>query len=188
VRAAVLQQRALAELRQAWRKAGREELYVRMGINTGMMVVGNMGSRDRMDYTMMGDAVNLAARLEGANKYYGSAILVSEYTYGFVKNNFLCRRLDTVRVQGKKEPIDLYEVVEEQTASRAPDRRFTGAFARALAAFHRMDFPRATRLFQMTERLRPEGDVACRLYLKRCAELIAAPPPDDWDKVYDLAK
>jgi adenylate cyclase len=188
VLSAVRQQRKLTELREEWRKKGKDELAVRIGINTGPMVVGNMGSKERMDYTMIGDAVNLAARLEGANKYYGSYILISEYTYEEVRTKFLCRQLDIVRVQGKKEPIRLYEVVEELGMVNDGQRRLARYFEQALNAFHNLDFTVASKLFERCDKLRAGGDIACKLYLTRCAELIESPPPDDWDRVYDLAK
>jgi adenylate cyclase len=188
VRSAVTMQRRLVVMRENWRKQGRAELSVRMGVNTGPMVVGNMGSRDRMDYTMMGDSVNLAARLEGVNKYYGTYILVSEFTYGHIKDLFLCRELDMVRVQGKKDAIRLFEVVETMEDCIESQRVFAQAFAYALKTFRAMDFAKATELFSYSDRLRRGGDGACKLYLKRCAELIESPPAADWDRVYDMAK
>lgn len=188
VLAAVRQQRKLVELREQWRKQGKDELNVRMGINTGPMVVGNMGSKERMDYTIMGDSVNLAARLEGANKYYGSNVMVSEFTREHVAEKFLCREVDMVRVQGKEDAIRLYEVVEEVGRITEPQRRFQRMFAQALTTFRRMEFREATLLFETCNKLRPGGDTACKLYIKRCSELMETPPPEDWDRVYDIAK
>jgi adenylate cyclase len=188
VLAAVRQQRRLAELRKIWRDSGRDELKVRMGINTGPMVVGNMGSKERMDYTMMGDSVNLASRLEGANKYYGSLIMISEYTYAQVRERFFCREVDMVRVQGKDIPIRLYEVIEEMDRITERQRRLTLTFALALAAFRLMEFSKAAEIFESCDKMSGGADAACKLYYKRCAQLIEAPPPDDWDRVYDIAK
>ncbi len=173
VRAAVTQQRKLAIMREYWRAHGKEELFVRMGVNTGVASVGNMGSRSRFDYTMLGDTVNLAARLEGANKYYGSDILISEFTYDLVKDQFFCRELDRVRVQGKKDAIRLYEVIDEMGSVNDAHRRFTQTWRMALALFYQMRFEKAARLFAACDRLKREGDGACKLYLKRCAELAA---------------
>ncbi|MDH5510089.1 MAG: CHASE2 domain-containing protein [Nitrospinota bacterium] len=188
VLSAVCQQRKLVEMRKVWREQGRDELVVRMGINTGPMVVGNMGSKERMDYTMMGDPVNLAARLEGANKYYGSSIMVSEYTYELVKDRFFCREVDMVRVQGKDIPIRLYEVIEEMDRVVEPERRFVMMFTLALTTFRLMEFEKAAELFESCDKMTSGGDVASKLYYKRCAQLIEAPPPDDWDRVYDISK
>lgn len=187
-RSAVTMQRRLAVMRENWRKEGKDELNVRMGINTGPMVVGNMGSKERMDYTMMGDAVNLAARLEGVNKYYGTYILISEFTHAHIKDLFLCRELDMVRVQGKKDAIRLFEIVETTEDSTEAQRAFVRAFGHAIMTFRAMDFTKAAELFSYCDRLKRGGDGACKLYLKRCAELISSPPAPDWDRVYDMAK
>ncbi len=188
VLAAIRQQRKLVQMREKWREQGRDELFVRMGINTGPMVVGNMGSKERMDYTIMGDSVNLAARLEWANKYYGTYLMISEFTYELVKDNVMCRELDIVRLPGKKEAIRQYEALEEMENVSEAQRRFVWMFRHALATFRRMDFMKASRLFESCEKLRPEGDATCKLYIKRCAQLASAPPPEDWDRVYELSK
>lgn len=186
VRAAVRMQTRLAELRLQWHEQGRTELFVRMGINSGTMVVGNMGSRDRMDYTMIGDAVNLAARLESANKYYGSSILVSEFTYALIREEFLCRELDRVRVQGKNDAIGIYEVIAAIDSSSPEMRDAVAGFEQALQAFRRMRFAEAATLF--THCTETTGDLASRLYLQRIAELAANPPASDWDWTYHLGK
>ncbi len=99
----------LRELNEKWPEDRR--LNIGIGINTGIMTVGNMGSKSRMDYTLMGDNVNLGARLEGTNKIYGTNIIISEYTYEKIKDKFLCRELDNIRVKGKRKPVKIYEVI-----------------------------------------------------------------------------
>jgi len=99
----------LHELNENWPEDKR--LNIGIGINTGIMTVGNMGSKSRMDYTLMGDNVNLGARLEGTNKIYGTNIIISEYTYEKVKDKFLCRELDNIRVKGKHKPVKIYELI-----------------------------------------------------------------------------
>jgi adenylate cyclase len=96
-----------------------KRLNIGIGLNTGIMTVGNMGSKSRMDYTLMGDNVNLGARLEGTNKIYGTNIIISEFTYREIESLFLCRELDFIRVKGKKKPVKIYEVmdVNEQVVS-----------------------------------------------------------------------
>jgi adenylate cyclase len=94
------------------RSEGRPELDIGIGINTGIMTVGNMGSKNRMDYTLMGDNVNLGARLEGTNKVYGSHIIISEFTYNDVKDQVIVRELDNIKVKGKTKPVRIYELIE----------------------------------------------------------------------------
>lgn len=107
---ALKQKKKLEELNLAWPKEKR--LAIGIGLNTGIMTVGNMGSEGRMNYTLMGDNVNLGARLEGTNKVYGTMIIVSEYTYAMVKDNFIFRELDTIRVKGKNRPVVIYELID----------------------------------------------------------------------------
>lgn len=109
---ALLQKRKLEELNKSWPEEKR--LAIGIGINSGIMTVGNMGSPGRMNYTLMGDNVNLGARLEGTNKVYGTMIIVSEYTYARVKDDFIFRELDTIRVKGKNRPVVIYELVDER--------------------------------------------------------------------------
>jgi len=108
---ALLQKTKLAELNAHWPPEKR--LAIGIGLNTGIMTVGNMGSAGRMNYTLMGDNVNLGARLEGTNKIYGTMIIVSEYTYAMVKDRFIFRELDTIRVKGKNKPVVIYELIDE---------------------------------------------------------------------------
>ncbi|KAK3582322.1 hypothetical protein CHS0354_023863 [Potamilus streckersoni] len=109
--AAVEMQRKLDELRQKWAMEGRPPIYSRIGINTGIVIVGNMGSQSRFSYTAMGDAMNLASRLEAANKYFGTEIIISEYTQKIVKDFFLLRELATITVQGKSEPVKVFDLI-----------------------------------------------------------------------------
>ncbi|ULQ59903.1 adenylate/guanylate cyclase domain-containing protein [Brucepastera parasyntrophica] len=110
-RCALMQKVKLAELNAAW--PPEKQLAIGIGLNTGIMTVGNMGSEGRMNYTLMGDNVNLGARLEGTNKVYGTMIIVSEYTYAMVKDQFVFRELDTIRVKGKNKPVVIYELAGE---------------------------------------------------------------------------
>ena len=107
---ALRQMERLRELNAGWPEAIR--INIGIGLNSGIMTVGNMGSPTRMNYTLMGDNVNLGARLEGTNKEYGTNIIISEFTYGLVKDKFLCRELDNIRVKGKNKPVVIYELVD----------------------------------------------------------------------------
>src|SRR3989338_1956463 len=104
-------QKKSVELRERWKKEGHPEIYTRIGLNTGPMVVGNMGTTRKMNYTIMGDAVNLASRLEGANKPYGTYIMIGEPTYLAAKDYIEARELDSIRVMGKREPVKVYELI-----------------------------------------------------------------------------
>jgi adenylate cyclase len=108
--AALEMMQKLKELNEEWTED--KKLNIGIGLNTGVMTVGNMGSKSRMDYTLMGDSVNLGARLEGTNKIYGTNIIISEYTHENVKDKFICRELDTIRVKGKNKPVQIYEVLD----------------------------------------------------------------------------
>jgi adenylate cyclase len=181
-------QEQLSVLRTRWRKQGRDELFMRIGINSGPVVVGNRGSKDRMDYTVMGDAVNLAARLEGINRHYGSAVMISEFTHHLVEEKFLCRELDVVRVQGKKEPVRIFEVLCEADRANENQRQLVRYFGQAIQAFRQMDWDESRSLFERCNRLSGNTGGASRLYLERIETLIRQPPGENWDNVYDLKK
>jgi adenylate cyclase len=100
----------LGQLNEEWPEDRR--INIGIGINSGIMTVGNMGSMGRMNYTLMGDNVNLGARLEGTNKLYHTNIIISEYTYGLVKDHVIARELDNIRVKGKNKPVLIYELVD----------------------------------------------------------------------------
>jgi class 3 adenylate cyclase len=161
-------------------------LFTRLGINTGDMVVGNMGTPNKMDYTIMGDAVNLAARLEGINKQYNTGgILTSEYTRARLGDEFILRPLSRVRVVGKNIPIRLYEVLD--IAAEAPPelaemvRQWEGAFT----AYEGRNFAAAGNVFKEICRRNP-ADRPARLYLDRCAACLKSPPPPDkWEDGVD---
>ncbi|MDO9104563.1 MAG: adenylate/guanylate cyclase domain-containing protein [Methylovulum sp.] len=186
LKSALAMQHALAQLRTHWSSLGLPLLTMRIGVNTGPAVVGNMGSIDRMDYTMMGDTVNLAARLEGANKYYGTDILLSEYTYAQVKEVFLCRELDKVRVQGKRLPVRVFELLGEHSQVESASKVLCEMFAEALAEFRQCRWGKAESLFVSI--LGDYDDAVSRLYLHRLQYYRTAPPEASWDGVYDLGK
>ncbi|MDR1587079.1 MAG: adenylate/guanylate cyclase domain-containing protein [Treponema sp.] len=163
-------------------------LYTRIGINTGEMVVGNMGTSNKMNYTIMGNAVNLAARLEGVNKQYDTGgILISEYTKNEIGGEFICRSLDRVRVVGINTPVRLYELMEFRGEAGAAEQEAFAAWEKALSLYESREFQGAEKIFHSLA-ARNEQDRVARLYADRCRAYIAAPPPDDWDGVNNLSQ
>jgi adenylate cyclase len=160
-------------------------LLTRIGINTGTMVVGNMGTQGKMDYTIMGNSVNLAARLEGVNKQYGTWILASHDTVKETKDSILYRRLDRVRVVGIGEPVQLCEIMDIR--AEAPEEAIEKAalFNEAMDLFGARDWTGAQSVFKKVL-ANTFDDEPSQLYLRRCAQYQKEPPPDKWDGVYNL--
>lgn len=179
-RAALLMQRRLAELVAEWQAQGRPPLAMRVGINTGEAVVGNMGSKDRFDYTMIGDAVNLAARLEGANKAYASGILVSQATRDHAGEALRFQELDRLRVKGKAVAVPVHTVIG--LAGEAVDEELDGAFACALQRYREQDFTAAGAAFAALVGRHDSAEI----YMQRCQQLAANPPGPDWDGAFTM--
>lgn len=184
------QQIKLAELRAKWKNEGRwpsivYNARVRMGLNTGEMVVGNMGSAGRMNYTIMGDAVNLASRLEGANKPYGTYIMISEFTYKQARDFIEVRELDSLRVVGKSKPVKVYELLARKGELSAQKLRVVEIFHEGLDAYKQQKWDIAIARFTEALNIDP-SDGPSKTYIARCEEFKLSPPPADWDGVYTL--
>lgn len=162
-------------------------LLTRIGLNTGEMVVGNMGTAKKMDYTMMGNAVNLAARLEGVNKRYGTWLLMSESTYESGGKDFATRRLDRVRVVGINTPVRLYELVEEKRRLSKEQKAVLESFDEGLTLFEKRDWIGSGKIFKDVLGI-DAGDGPAQYYLSRCEKYQKQPPRDDWDGVYNLTE
>ena len=162
-------------------------LLTRIGINTGDMVVGNMGTAKKMDYTMMGNAVNLAARLEGVNKRYGTWLLMSETTFDAGGKEFATRRLDRVRVVGINTPVRLFELVEEKNKLTAEKKEALAVFDKGLTVFEERDWKAAGDYFKQVQEIDPK-DGPASYYRERCETYQKTPPKKEWDGVYNLTE
>jgi len=187
-RAGLQMQQLLTELRLKWQSEGRIPLYSRVGINTGDMLVGNMGSDTVFDYTVMGDAVNLASRLEGANKAYGTTIMIGQGTWEEVKGSFVTRPLDLLRVKGKNEPVAVYELLAESRGEVSEAKlQALELFSTGLAHYQSRRFAEALALFEQALAA-DSKDEPSRTYIGRCRFFIAEPPGEDWDGVWTLTE
>jgi adenylate cyclase len=176
---ALAMQARLVELNASWQKLGLPEVAIGIGINTGPMSVGNMGSKDRFDYTAIGDAVNLGSRLEALTKEYGIGILVGAETARAVGDRFVLRELDLVRVKGRDQAAPVFELLGHAD-DRAARARELATWNAALAKYRARDFAAAADAFAAIT-----GDPAAATLAARARALAIAPPGDDWDGVYD---
>jgi len=166
-------------------KLSPSPLLTRIGINTGNMVAGNMGTANKMNYTIMGNAVNLAARLEGVNKQYGTWILASEDTIKETGQQLLSRKLDRVRVVGINEPVRLHELIELYELAESSQKKLVSTFHDALDHFEKRDWKSAAGGFKEALSIKND-DHPSRMYLERCEQFVVKPPDDKWDGVYNL--
>ncbi len=184
-RASLLQIEKLFELQKIYEAQGLPMLDIGIGVNTGEMSVGNMGSETVRNYTVMGDAVNLGARLEGINKQYGTRIIISEFTRAQIsEDEFLFREIDWVKVKGKNEPVRIFELMDmgETTAEqKAQVQHFNSGFN----FYHEMQFEKATEEFNAALKVNA-ADLTSQLYIKRCQDYIKQPPEKNWDGVFTM--
>ena len=204
MRVAAIMQMRLNDLRQEWKNSEKNwpdivrNMRMRIGINSGEIVTGNMGSTQRMNYTMMGDAVNLAARLEEAAKQYGIYAHFSKNTLDLLDypEEFIFRELDTIQVVGKKEPIVTYELLGLNLEPSEELLNLISTFTEGVKLYRSKEWEKALKKFRESEKLEtfrfqdetPTKTNPSEVYIKRCEDYLENPPPQDWDGVYRLTK
>jgi adenylate cyclase len=176
--------RALRELNEQRLEAGKNELDIGIGVNTGELFAGNIGSPKRMDYTAIGDTVNLAARLEGATKYYGVKTLFSEFTKAALTQNIASRDIDLIRIKGKQLPVSVFEALDHHIEETFPNMlKAVGVFAAGIAEYRQRQWAPAGEAFNEVLSL-AYGDRPAELYAERARHYLHNPPAEDWDYVW----
>ena len=178
-------QKRLRELNVKFKEEGRLQIKARIGLNSGRVLVGNVGSMNRLSYTVIGDEVNLGARLEAANKYYGTYIMISERTYELAKDHIEARELDMIRVVGKEKPVKVYELIERKGQIEESKREVIKLYEDGLKMYREKEWQKAIDLFQEALDKDPH-DGPSLTYVERCKGYIQDPPPENWDGVYVL--
>ncbi len=183
-RTAIEMTKKLDGLHSKWTEEGKPILSFRIGINSGEMVVGNVGGKERFDYTVIGDNVNLASRLEGANKMYRTRILLSEYTYGLVKERIFARELDLIIVKGRTRPVKVYELVGDMADGIGTDQKeLVEVYCAGLAKYRSREWGVASELFEKALSI-DSSDYPSEMYLERSRLYELEPPPADWNGVF----
>jgi len=193
---AIKMQENLDVLRQGWQQEGDRwpeivhNMQNRIGISSGQMVTGNMGSEARMNYTMMGDNVNTAARLESSAKQYGIYIQIADSTYQPIKDKVVVRDLDNVRVMGKNEPVKVWELISEVGQEPEQYKKILPAYHEALDLYKTQEWEKAIEAFKASDDLEEmfggRKTNPSRIYIPRCEHYLNSPPGDDWDGVWTL--
>jgi adenylate cyclase len=181
---ALKMQQALSDIHELWRNQSKPIFRMRIGINTGEMIVGNMGGRGKFNYTVIGDSVNLASRLEGANKEYKTHIMASQRTYDMVRDQIVGRELDLITVKGRSEPVTIYELIQLRDGVTDPRlQEFLECYSSALSLYRQQRWKNAIQLFENALTLRPH-DHPTKLYIERAQLYAITSPPEDWNGVF----
>lgn len=182
---------ALKKLNAEWQSQGKPEFYTRFGVHCGDCIVGNVGSSERMNYTVVGDSVNLASRLESANKFYRTSNLISETVFRAVKSNFLCCPIDVVAVKGKVHGVRVYELLGQFQAEAmfapTPDQEaFVKDFSQAFESYLQQNWSDALAVLSELKQKNGISQELVEIYIDRCKQFRRNPPPPHWDGTFHL--
>ncbi|MGG6293188.1 GAF domain-containing protein [Leptolyngbya sp. AN02str] len=184
VQSALDMRRRLAEFNEHRRISNQPTIRIGIGISSGEVVSGNIGSQKRMDYTVIGNGVDISSRLEGVTKEYGCDIILSEFTYGLCREQVWVRELDRIQVKGKTQPVDIYELLGDRTHPLPdPMQEFLHLYQQGRHAYKHQRFQDAIRCFEQARRIK-EGDRAVLVHLERAHAYLLTPPPPNWDGVH----
>ena len=179
-------QEKIGVLNERWEKEGLVPFHTRIGIHSGDAIVGNIGAKQRMNYTVLGDSVNLASRLEGVNKRYGTKIIISQSTHATVKEILICRILDKIAVKGKSESVEIYELLAENNGDNAKQfANLADSFQTIYDLYLNREWDKAKTLLLELKKDFPDDHV-CDIYLERCENHIKTEPEASWDGVTRL--
>lgn len=186
VQSALDMRRRLKDFNEHRRVANQPLIRIGIGISSGEVVSGNIGSQKRMDYTVIGDGVDISSRLEGVTKEYGCDIILSEFTHALCQDKVWVRELDRIRVKGKTRPINIYELIGDRTQPLdAATEQFISTYQAGRIAYTHMAFDQAIQYFKQAQQLRPQ-DRAIAVHLERAQAYQLQPPPADWDGVHTM--
>jgi len=185
-RAALKMQKRLREMHNIWSREGKPTFKVRIGIGTGIMTIGNIGSAHRLSYTVVGDVVNFASRLESINKQYRTDILISEHTYRKVKEQFYTREIDRITVVGKTEPSRVFSLLGE-IGEHVPDELIQSSklYVTGMELYRRRQWDEAIESFEKALKMDPD-DYPSQIFIERCRYFSQNPPPVDWNGVWEF--
>jgi adenylate cyclase len=184
IETALAMRAALIDLNQNWKgKPNRSDLSIGIGINYGEVVVGNIGSANRMEFTVLGDGINLAARFESSTKQFHTDLLVGEGAEALTRDHFVFRRVGLITFKGKTKPVEVFGVISD---IKTPAPKWLPTYHEGVALFRQREFISASARFQCAEEMIGSEDFLCQMYLKACAGFVIEPPPENWDGVFVL--